>query len=324
MSHAKTRSNLQTNSCRYSRITEVSMLFIVTSSSVICYFHRLSRNLITKASSNIGIMITDTNSSDVCKAPFEVPACEFYKRSALFHGGDMVKVISGHSKGESGNKERLVPRTVLCYYSKVCEEKLSLFRNESGGDSVNASDQSHNNAVLDLNEWDVETFDMALQWMYTGNVVINLAKPKPFEAIRLYIQFFKIAKALKLKGSYSNVEKALIAELAATSEKEFDEDDKDKNEKSSIISPAFKEILKDAFAYTIEGRTRELLASFLLKPYVKHLLCSDTDATKTKEFKELFQEIEGLELDVLKLVGRSLSGLSMGKLDSNGYLKSTM
>ncbi|TGO54142.1 hypothetical protein BOTNAR_0276g00020 [Botryotinia narcissicola] len=165
---------------------------------------------------------------------------------------------------------------------------------------------------------------MALQWMYTGNVVISLVKPKPFEAIRLYIQFFMIAKALKLKGSYSNVEKSLTAELATASEKEIDEDDKDKNEKSSIISTAFKEILKDAFAYTIEGRTRELLASFLLKPYVKHLLCSDTNATKTKEFKELFQEIEGLELDVLRLVGGSLSSLSMGKLDSDGYSRSTL
>ncbi|TGO07773.1 hypothetical protein BTUL_0248g00160 [Botrytis tulipae] len=278
----------------------------------------------TKASSNIGIMIIDTSSSDVCKAPFEVPACEFYRRSALFHGGDMIKIILGPSKGETGNKERVVPRTVLCYYSKVCEEKLRLIRSESDEDSFDANDQSHNNAVLDLNEWDVETFDMALQWMYTGNVVINLAKPKPFEAIRLYIQFFRIAKASKLKGSYSNVEKSLTAELAAASGREYDEDDKDKNEKSSIISPAFKEILKDAFAYTIEGRTRELLASFLLKPYIKHLLCSDTNTTKTKEFKELFEEIEGLELDVLRLVGGSLSSLSMGKLDSDGYSRSTM
>ncbi|THV54956.1 hypothetical protein BGAL_0017g00040 [Botrytis galanthina] len=278
----------------------------------------------TKASLNIGIMITDSSSSDVCKAPFEVPACEFYKRSALFHGGDMVKIILGPSKGETGNKERVVSRTVLCYYSKVCEEKLRLFRNGSDRDSVDVNDQSHNNAVLDLNEWDVETFDMALQWMYTGNIVIDLAKPKPFEAVRLYIQFFKIAKALELRGSYSNVEKTLTAELAAVSEKEYDEDDKDKDENSSIISPAFKEILKDAFAYTIEGHARELLASFLLKPYVKHLLCSDANATKTKEFKKLFEEIEGFELDVLRLVGGSLSSLSMGKLDSDGYSRSTM
>ncbi|TGO35578.1 hypothetical protein BHYA_0153g00120 [Botrytis hyacinthi] len=278
----------------------------------------------TKASSNIGIMITDTNSSDVCKAPFEVPACEFYKRSMLFHGGDMVKVVLGPSKGETGNKERVVPRTVLSYYSKVCEEKLRLLRSESDEDSVNANDQSHNTAVLDLNEWDVETLDMALQWMYTGNIVIDLAKPKSFEAIRLYIQFFKIAKALELKGSYSNVEKTLTAELTAASEKEYDEDDKDKDKESSIISPAFKEILKDAFAYTIEGRARELLARFLLKPYVKYLLCSDTNATKTNEFKKLFKEIEGLELDILRLVGGSLSSLSMGKLDSNGYSRSTM
>ncbi|KAF7906093.1 hypothetical protein EAF00_000372 [Botryotinia globosa] len=236
----------------------------------------------------------------------------------------MIKIILGPSKGETGNKERVVPRTVLCYYSKVCEEKLRLIRSESDEDSVDTNDQSYNDAVLDLNEWDVETFDMALQWMYTGNVVINLAKPKSFEATRLYIQFFKITKALELKGSYSNVEKALAAELTASSGKEYDEDDKDKNKKSSIISPAFKEILKDAFAYTIEGRTRELLASFLLKPYVKYLLCSDTNATKTKEFKELFQEIEGLELDVLRLVGGSLSSLSMGKLESDGYSRSTM
>lgn len=236
----------------------------------------------------------------------------------------MVKVILGPSKGETGNKERVVSRTVLCYYSKVCEEKLRLFRNGSDRDSADVNDQSHNNAVLDLNEWDVETFDMALQWMYTGNIVIDLAKPTPLEAIRLYIQFFKIAKALELRGSYSNVEKTLTAELAAVSEKEYDEDDKDKDEKSSIISPAFKEILKDAFAYTIEGHARELLVSFLLKPYVKHLLCSDANATKTKEFKKLFEGIEGLELDVLRLVGGSLSSLSMGKLDSDGYSRSTM
>ncbi|TGO54506.1 hypothetical protein BCON_0106g00230 [Botryotinia convoluta] len=277
-----------------------------------------------KASSNIGIMVSDTDSSVVCKAPFEVSACEFYERSALFHGGDMVKVILGPSKGETGNKERVVPRTLLSYYSKVCEEKLRLFRSKSDKSSVDANVQNHNNAVLELNEWDIETFDMALQWMYTGNVIIDIAKLKPFDAIRLYIQFFKIAKALELKGSYSHVEKALRAELAAASEKEYDEDDEDEDDKSPVISPALKEILKDAFAYTIDGRTRELLASFLLKPYVKHLLCSNTNATKAKEFKKLFEEIKGLELDVLRLVGGSLSSLSMGKLDNDGYSRSTM
>ncbi|TGO89163.1 hypothetical protein BPOR_0122g00110 [Botrytis porri] len=160
-------------------------------------------------------MAIDTDSSVVCKAPFEVPACEFYERSALFHGGDMVKVILGPSKDETNNKERV----------KVCEEKFELFQSKSDESSVNANDQHHNDAVLDLNEWDVETFDMALQWMYTGNVVVNITKPKPFEVIRLYIQFFKIAKALDFQGSYSNIEKNLTAELAAASEEEYDEDD---------------------------------------------------------------------------------------------------
>ncbi|KAF7892648.1 uncharacterized protein EAF02_000186 [Botrytis sinoallii] len=319
MSHATTRSNLQINSCRYNRITKIS-------TSAICYSHCLSRNLMSKASSNSGIMITDANSSDVCKAPFEVPACEFYKRCALFHGGDMVEVILEPSKGETGNEKRVVSCTVLSYYSKICEEKLRLFRSKDDRDSDDVNGQSNHNAILELNQWDVETFDMALQWMYTGNIVIHLAEPKPFEAIRLYIQFFKIAKALELKGSHSNVERNLTVELATASGEECDEEDEDEDEeeKSSIISSAFKEILKDAFAYPIEGRIRELLASFLLKPYVKHLLCSDTDATKAKEFKKLFEEIEGLELDVLRLVGGSLSSLSMGKVDSDGYSRSTM
>ncbi|KAF7919537.1 uncharacterized protein EAE98_009377 [Botrytis deweyae] len=314
MSHATTRSNLQINFFRYNRITEIS----------ICYSSCLSRDLMTKASSNSGIMITDTNSSDVCKAPFEVPACEFYKRSALFHGGDMVEVVLEPSKGETGNEKRVVSCTVLSYYSKICEEKLRLFRSKGDRDSDDVNGQSNHNAILELNQWDVETFDMALQWMYTGNIVIHLADPKPFEAIRLYIQFFKIAKALELKGSYSNVERNLTVELATASAEEYDEDDEDEDEKSSIISSAFKEILKDAFAYPIEKQIRELLASFLLKPYVKHLLCSDTNATKAKEFKKLFEEIEGLELDVLRLVGGSLSSLSMGKVDSDGYSRSTM
>ncbi|TGO28969.1 hypothetical protein BPAE_0020g00140 [Botrytis paeoniae] len=278
----------------------------------------------TKASSNIGIMVPDTDSSIEFKAPFEVPVCEFYERSALFYGGNMVHVILGPSKGETGNKERVVSRNVLSYYSKVCEEKLGLFRDKSDGDSIDTNGQNHNNAVLELNKWDIETFDMALQWMYTGNVIIDIAKLKPFDAIRLYIRFFKIAKALELQSSYSNVEKNLTAELAATSGEEYDEDDEDEDEKSSIISPAFKEILKDAFENPLEGRTRELLASFLLKPYVKHLLCSDTNATKAKEFKKLFEEIKGLELDVLRLVGGSLSSLSMGRVDGDGYSRSTM
>ncbi|KAF7958513.1 hypothetical protein EAE96_002056 [Botrytis aclada] len=260
-------------------------------------------------------MVLDTDSSIVCKAPFEVPACEFYERNALFHGGGMVHVILGPSKGEMGNKERVISRNVLSYYSKVCEEKIELFPSKSDKISVDANGQNHNNTVLELNEWDTETFDMALQWMYTGNVIIDIAKPEPFDAIRLYIQLFKIAKALELKGSYSNVEKALKAELAAASEKgddEDDEDDEDEDDKSPIISPAFKEILKDAFAYTIDRRAREILVSFLLKPYAKHLFCSDANATKAKEFKKLFEEIEGLELDVLRLVGALLSSLSMG------------
>ncbi|KAF5878624.1 uncharacterized protein Bfra_000791 [Botrytis fragariae] len=329
MSYVTIRSNFCTNSCRYNTITEIKRIKLA-----ICYSHCLSRDIMTKASSNIGIMVLNTNSSVVCKAPFEVPACEFYERSALFHGGDMVRVILGPSKDETGNKERVVPRTVLCYYSKVSEEKLRLFRNKSDGDSVDANGQDHNNAVMDLNEWDTETFDMAIQWMYTGNVIIDIAKPKPFDAIRLYIQFFKIAKALELKGSYSNVERNLKAELAAASEKEYDEDDEDEDDededdededdKSPVISPALKEILKDAFAYPLDRWIRELLASFLLKPYVKHLLCSNTDATKAKEFKKLFKEIEGLELDVLRLVSGSLSSLSMGKVDGEGYSTSTM
>ncbi|CCD54994.1 hypothetical protein ACHAO1_008213 [Botrytis cinerea] len=261
-------------------------------------------------------MAPDTGSSIVRKAPFEVPACEFYERSTLFHGGDMVHIILGPSKGETGNVKRMVSRAVLSYYSKVCERKLGLFGKISDTD---ANGQNHNNAILELNEWNTETFDMALQWMHTGNIIIDIAKSQPFEAIRLFIQFFKIAKALELEGSYLNVVKNFTAELSAASEKEYDED-----EKSPIINPTFEEILKDAFAHPIDGRVRELLASFLLKPYVKHLLCSDTSKTKAKEFKKLFEEVEGLELDVLRLVGESLSSLSMGKVDGDGYSTSTM
>ncbi|KAF7913766.1 uncharacterized protein EAF01_000172 [Botrytis porri] len=56
----------------------------------------------------------------------------------------------------------------------------------------------------------------------------------------------------------------------------------------------------------------------------RHLLCSDTNATKAKQFKKLFEEIEGLEVDVLRLVGGSLSSLSMGKVDGEGYSRSSM
>ncbi|TEY70385.1 hypothetical protein BOTCAL_0105g00270 [Botryotinia calthae] len=264
-------------------------------------------------------MAPDTESGIVRKAPFEVPACEFYERSALFHGGDMVRIILGPSKGEAGNVKRVVPRAVLSYYSKICEKKLGLFGKISDTHSIDANGQTHNDVILELNEWDAETFDMALQWMHTGNIIIDIAKSQPFEAIRLFIQFFKIAKALELEGSYLDVEKNFTAELAAASKKEYDED-----EKSPMISPIFKEILKDAFAHPIGRRVRELLASFLLKPYVKHLLCSDTNAKKAKEFKELFEEVEGIELDVLRLVGGSLSSLSMGKVGGDGYSTSTM
>ncbi|KAK6614461.1 hypothetical protein H4I96_00782 [Botrytis cinerea] len=244
-------------------------------------------------------MAPDTGSSIVRKAPFEVPACEFYERSTLFHGGDMVHIILGPSKGETGNVKRMVSRAVLSYCSKVCERKLGLFGKISDTD---ANGQNHNNAILELNEWNTETFDMALQWI--NPVVYSI---------------FQDCQGIGTRGLLLECGKNFTAELSAASEKEYDED-----EKSPIINPTFEEILKDAFAHPIDARVRELLASFLLKPYVKHLLCSDTSKTKAKVFKKLFAEVEGLELDVLRLVGESLSSLSMGKVDGDGYSTSTM
>ncbi|CAD6448062.1 46c836e4-0b56-4a0e-9e3f-d025cc3f91ed [Sclerotinia trifoliorum] len=88
-----------------------------------------------------------------------------------------------------------------------------------------------------LDEWDAETFDMALQWMYSGNVIISKSS-KPFDQVRSYIQFFKIVKALELDGSLQMVEQNLKNTLIAAAEKEDDEDGDAFN-----CNSTFKEVL---------------------------------------------------------------------------------
>lgn len=161
--------------------------------------------------------------------------------------------------------------------------------------------------MMELNEWDASTFDMALQWMYIGNVIPDVDPSKPFEEVQSYVQFFRIAEALKLSGSFKLVEQKLRAALIVAQEKHDD----GKEDDITTCNPVFKETLKVAFTNPVRQSVRELLASFFVESYANHLLCPDKTTAIT--FNDLFKMVEGLELEVLRLVGSSLKTISLKK-----------
>ncbi|QSZ28646.1 hypothetical protein DSL72_003145 [Monilinia vaccinii-corymbosi] len=246
-------------------------------------------------------------------ALFEVTADAFYGKIGLFKG-DGVLVSLAPSGSETSKTTRLLPQALLFSYSKVCEGKIEF--SASGSDSVDEvihTSEKDSNAqctrkpgVIDLNEWDAETFDMALQWMYTGTVVLKSEPSNPFKEVRSCVQFFKIANALQLSGSFKLVEQKLRAALIAAQVKHNDE-----NQDVFTCNPVFKEALRVAFTNPMSGFVRELLASFFVESYANCLLCPDKITART--FGDLFETIEGLEIEVLRLVGSSLKSIFLGK-----------
>ncbi|KAJ8070416.1 hypothetical protein OCU04_000790 [Sclerotinia nivalis] len=279
-----------------------------------------------KPPSNIDAVAKKTIRVNGLKAIFEVPACEFYKTTGLFQGDKLVISLAS-SESKTGKVTRTVSQELLFYYSGVCVEKASSLSVGSDSDE----EQTNHTSKIALDEWDAETFDMALQWMHTGNVITNIKSSKPFEQVRSYIQFFKIAKALELEGSLKMVEQNLKNALIAATEKKDDEDTKNnkdngvnrvnEDEDAFDCNPTFKETLKDAFTHPIDESARELLASFLVEPYVKHLLNAEPANAKptAKKFKDLFKAVDGLELKVLRYVASLLDGMTLGKPESGDF-----
>ncbi|KAI9650151.1 hypothetical protein NHQ30_000164 [Ciborinia camelliae] len=262
----------------------------------------------------------------VNQALFEIPASGFYSKIGLFQG-DMVTVslyptshYSEHSK-----TIRLVPRALLFYYSKFCEEKarLSPIGSESDGEPIHIGgglfhirqkDDPSKPVGIDLLSIKTEAFDMALQWMYTGNVIPDIDSSKPFGEVQSYIQFFIAAEMLQLPGPFMIVEQKLKDALIAARKKEYE------NKLPLTCNPVFKEMLRFVFVETTSSKNilRELLASFFVESYAKHLFCPDMTTT-ANHFKDLFKSIDGLELEVLRLVGSSLEGMSLGRPKSDGF-----
>lgn len=246
----------------------------------------------------------------------------------LFRGA-LACVSLAPSKNQDRENTRLVPAALLRYYSTVCDEKLSLSPTVSATDLDHINEQTRHGLVMKLDECDIETFDMVLQWMYTGNVIINSESPKHsstsielsnlFETIQSYIQFFKIAKVLQLKGSFKMVEEDLRDTLIAAAEKERSED-----YDAFTCHPLFKTTLADAFTNPVDESIRELLASFLVEPYINYLLSDDSPPVLAKTFEDLFQEVEGFELKLSRLVCSALNGLSLGKRKTDGFCAVSM
>lgn len=264
-----------------------------------------------KTPSSIDAVAKETIKLSKSQGAFEVPACEFYRKTGLFRGNRLVVSLTS-SKSTTSGVTRTVSEELLSYYSDVIEEKIK--------SPPVTSDSDEQVKTMSLDEWDVETFNMALQWMYSGNVIISKSS-KSFDQVRSYIQFFKIVKALKLDGSLEMVKQNLKNALIAATEKEDDED-----EDAFTCNSTFKEVLKDAFANPVDESVRELLASFLVEPYAKHLLTADTANVKStaKTFKDLFNEVDGLELRVLRFVASLLNDMALGKPDSGGFSRLSM
>lgn len=171
--------------------------------------------------------------------------------------------------------------------------------------------------AIDLHEWDTSTFDMAIQWMYTGNVIPDIDSSQCFEQVHSYVQFFKIAEALHLSGSFKLVEQKLRAALIAAQDKIYDD-----SENQFTCDPTFKAALKDAFTHPVIKGFREVLASFFVEFYASHLFCPGV--TTAIIFRDLFNEIEGLELGVLRLVGSSLETIGLKKPNSEKHSAVTL
>ncbi|ESZ98842.1 hypothetical protein SBOR_0700 [Sclerotinia borealis F-4128] len=236
-----------------------------------------------------------TLTGDSNKALFETPAGAFYGKLDLLKG-DGVLVSLAPSGSEAKKTTRLIPQALLFYYSSVCEEKFgsSLRKSDSNEEliDINERDNPHNLGVIDLCEWDAEAFDMALQWMYTGNVNPDIDASKHFDEIKSY----KLRYAL----------------IAAKEKRDHD------NNGLFTCNPVFKETLQDAFTQPINSVVRELLASFLVESYAKHLFCPD-DTRTAKNFKDLFKAVDCLELEVLRLVALSLEDIALSKPKSDGF-----
>ncbi|KAB8302828.1 hypothetical protein EYC80_006170 [Monilinia laxa] len=259
-------------------------------------------------------MSDTTSTGGVNMALFEVPARAFYDKIGLFKG-DVIIVYLAPSGNETSNTTRLVPQDLISYYSKICERKIefSSSRSESDEELIHINEKDDHSqstrtlGMMELNEWDARTFDMALQWMYIGNVIPDTDPCQPFEEVKSYVQFFRIAEALKLSGSFKLVEQKLRAALIVAQEKHDDENEDD----IFTCNPVFKETLQVAFTNPIKKSVRELLASFLVESYANYLLCPDKTTART--FNDLFKTVECLELEVLRLVGSSLKTISLKK-----------
>lgn len=202
----------------------------------------------------------------------------------------------------------LMPRALLSHNSKYLREQIAA--TEEG------------KSLISLPNVEKRAF-MVVQWMYTGNVILNSSLDGT-DAIQHYVHFLKTADLLQLLGPFT----AVFDDLESAFVKGDDEDESLKPWSfDNPEDPEMRETLEDVFKLSEPEyhSVKEIFAKGLVKlclEFIMQNVFDDSDKVikedplLAKAWAELFSSIDGLLFEVFHAISSHGGKLSWVE-DSN-------